>query len=517
MSNSVIIIGAGPGGLATAKAMLDEGLTPLVLEASDNVGGQWHVTAEHSGIWQNMPTNTSRATTVFSDLPHQASTRMFPKATEIDAYLRKYTDIFNLTPHIKLNHRVVGVVQTTDGFTLKVNVNGELTQFTASQLVVASGRYSKAQMPAIEGLNTFTGTAIHAFDFDDPARFSGQKVLTLGNSISGLEIAAELAKDDTNQVVSACRKPRYIIQKSKNDVPADWRWFNRAAMFIGKTLPPEAASAGLAEQVLALHGNPADYGGLAPSQNMMEAGIGQCQDYLPLVAKSRIRCQNMPTRISGREVSFPDGTTESFDAIIAGTGYTLNLPYLSEALLNKVNADDQNLDLFAYTFAPAVPNLAFIGQFALIGPYFPALELQGRLTSMVFTDRLTLPEHSAMQAAANTFHELASAGVPLLYHDAVTDLAVVAEVEPKLADYPTLAAELVFGPIIPAQFRLSGHGAHVDGEARLHEALASLGRSPASPQAEQLGLLHMLAGTETPWNGVLEALNIFEHAAAQAR
>ena len=72
--------------------------------------------------------------------------------------------------------------------------------------------------------------------------------------------------------------------------------------------------------------------------------------------------------------------------------------------------------------------------------------------------------------------------------------------------------ELVFGPIVPAQFRLSGHGAHADGEARLHDTLASLERSPAPPEAEQLGLLQMLANTETPWAGVLEALSAFESA-----
>ena len=512
MSVDVLVIGAGPGGLATAKALLDEGLTPLVLEASDNIGGQWYVNAAHSGIWHNMHTNTSRATTVFSDLPHAAGTEMFPQATEIEAYLHRYSETFDLLAHIKLNHRVTGVTQSENGFDVQVTTDGASVHFSAPQLVVASGRYNHAQLPDIDGLQHFTGTAIHAFDFDDPARFSGQKILTLGNSISGLEIAAELAKDPSNEVVSGCRKPRYIIQKLKDNVPADWRWFNRAALFIGRTLPPEAASAGMAEQVVALHGNPADYGGLKPSENMMEAGIGQCQDYLTLVQQGHIRCQELPTKIAGNEVTFPDGSTESFDVIIAGTGYPLNLPYLSDELRTHLNDDDKNLDLFAYTFAPKVPNLAFVGQFEQVGPYLPALELQGRLIAMVFAGHLSLPETAVMQAGADQFHQLANAGVPLIYHETMVDLATLAQVEPRLDEYPTLAGELVFGPIVPAQFRLSGHGAHADGEARLHDTLASLERSPAPPEAEQLGLLQMLAATETPWEGVLEAISTFERA-----
>jgi len=316
--------------------------------------------------------------------------------------------------------------------------------------VVATGRYNRAEMPFIEGLESFTGSAIHAFDFDDPARFSGQ------------------------------------------------------------TLSPEEASAGLAEQVVALHGNPADHGGMAPSQNMMEAGIGQCQDYLALVAEGRIRCQGMPTSVSGGEVTFPDGTTETFDTIIAGTGYPLKLDFLSEELLNKLNADQANLDLFAYTFAPDVPDLALMGQFPMVGPYFPVLELQARLAALVFSDRLTLPSHPEMQAPAKAFHDMMSAGAPLTYHDVVTELARTANVEPELGDRPWLAAELVFGPIIPSHFRLSGPGAWQDPEARLLEALADIDRKPAAPADDQLGLLTMLANTEMPWSGVAEALNAFE-------
>ena len=47
----VIPTGAGPGSLTTAKAMLDEGLEPIVFEASDAIGSQWHTSAPHSGVW----------------------------------------------------------------------------------------------------------------------------------------------------------------------------------------------------------------------------------------------------------------------------------------------------------------------------------------------------------------------------------------------------------------------------------------------------------------------------------
>jgi len=503
-----IIIGAGPGGLTSAKAMLDEGLEPLVFEASDAIGGQWHTSAAHSGVWAGMNTNTSRATTVFSDLPHLEGTPLFPSAIEIKAYLDRYAEAFDLARRVKLDSRVTNVERTAEGFSVGVESRGERRVYRARRVVVVSGRYNRPQLPDIAGLDRFEGRAIHAFDFNDPAEFTGQKVLTLGNSISGLEIAAELAKDTTVEVVSSCRKPRYIIQKLKDDIPADWRWFNRAAHFVGRTLPPEEASAGLRDQVLTLHGNPSDFGGLAPSEDMMEAGLGQCQDYLPLVAEGRIRCKSIPVRVDGRQVTFADGTTEPFDVIIAGTGYPLHLPYLSQDLLTAIRADDEDLDLFEYTFTPAVPGLAVIGQFKLVGPYFPVLELQSRLAAMVFAGARPLPDEATMQAEAGALREMLRMGAPLLYHDVVVDLARAAGVEPDVTEHSALAGELVFGPIVPSQFRLTGRGAFPDGESRVRADLDGLGRAHAAVLPEQIAMLERLASTEAPHSQVPRALSV---------
>ena len=63
----VAIVGAGPSGLVAAKHALQAGFDVAVFEASDHLGGQWHTTAAHSGVWPGMHTNTSRAMTAFSD------------------------------------------------------------------------------------------------------------------------------------------------------------------------------------------------------------------------------------------------------------------------------------------------------------------------------------------------------------------------------------------------------------------------------------------------------------------
>ena len=193
------IVGAGPGGLATAKHALEAGFTVTVFEASDDLGGQWYTTAPHSGIWPGMRTNTSRMMTGFSDFPPPAEHELYPLAEQVQAYLRDYAAAFDGTERIRLQTRVTTVEK---GWL----VNGE--HFDA--VVVASGRFRAPRTP--EGLGRFTGELLHSFDYPGAEAFRGRRVLVYGNGVSGHEIASDCAT--VTQVVSAYRKPRYVLQKS---------------------------------------------------------------------------------------------------------------------------------------------------------------------------------------------------------------------------------------------------------------------------------------------------------------
>lgn len=49
MVHRVAVIGAGPSGLSSVKACLDEGMLPTCFESSDDLGGLWRFKASHSG------------------------------------------------------------------------------------------------------------------------------------------------------------------------------------------------------------------------------------------------------------------------------------------------------------------------------------------------------------------------------------------------------------------------------------------------------------------------------------
>ena len=130
------IVGAGPSGLVAAKHALQAGFDVAVFEASDDLGGQWHTTAAHSGVWPGMHTNTSRAMTAFSDFAAPADHPLHPAAEQIHAYLRAYAQHFGVTDRIRL-HTPVSRVSPAWA------VDGE--RFDG--VIVASGRFRKPRLP----------------------------------------------------------------------------------------------------------------------------------------------------------------------------------------------------------------------------------------------------------------------------------------------------------------------------------------------------------------------------------
>ncbi|MDQ1674089.1 MAG: hypothetical protein QOC98_2651, partial [Frankiaceae bacterium] len=298
---TVAVIGAGPSGLVSARHALEAGFDVTVFEASDDLGGQWHTTAAHSGIWPGMRTNTSRTMTVFSELPPPLAHELYPRAEQVQTYLRSYADAFGVSERIRLRSPVESVVVAGDHW----SVDG--ARFDA--VVVASGRFHAPLVPT--GLDGFGGELLHAYDYPGAEAFRGRRVLVYGNGVSGHEIASDLVADTAAltgvPVVSAYRKPRYVLQKVVDGVPSDWRWYTHAAAMERVTSPQEWAPR-LREQIVRLSGHPSDFGAPAPDDDLLVAGHSLSQDYLAQVQRGEIACRPGIARVDGRTVTFTDGS-----------------------------------------------------------------------------------------------------------------------------------------------------------------------------------------------------------------
>jgi dimethylaniline monooxygenase (N-oxide forming) len=512
----VAVVGAGPSGLVAAKSLTEEGLEPVVFEQADGVGGQWYGPSAHSGVWPGMRANTSKTLDAFSDFPSAESLPMFPRVEELRDYLRSYAQAFDLNRSIRLK-TPVRRIERDDGGWRVVTDAGDPERFDG--VVVASGRFNRPHRPVIEGIEGFTGEVVHSFHYRGRDAFRGKRVVVLGNSVSGTEIASDLAIDDSIRVTAALRQPRYVIPRVSRGVPSDWRFFTRFSAYLPMALPAEAVADNLKRSVLDVSGHPSQYGAPAPHENILVAHITLCQHWLAYVAEGRIHCRPALVGVRGRTVVFADGREEETDAIVTATGYDLSLPFLTEDVRRTVNADPTALDLYVHTFHPDLPGLAFIGQYILIGPYVPCVELQARWIAMVWSGVRELPPRERMRRGIEAWRDMRQMTSTLFLPPLAVALSQEAGVAPDLAARPEITRHLLFGPLAPAQFRLDGHGWRADALDRFKQALGAFGgdTSPV-PTAEELRELRTLAGAlgdRAPELG--SALDTLERLAAGQR
>ncbi|NEE04414.1 FAD-dependent oxidoreductase [Phytoactinopolyspora halotolerans] len=209
----VVVVGAGPIGLAAAAHLLERGLDPLVLEAGDEAGAavaQWHHVRLFSP-WSELidPAAERLLKPTGWRAPDAGS---YPTGTEwADQYLRPLAAA--LGDRVQLGARVVGVARRgrdlvvdagRDSEPLTVHVasaDGE-QRIVARAVVDASGTWSRPNPLGGDGLPaTGERTAAERIAYripnldDEPvrARYAGKRVAVAGSGHSALTALVALA------------------------------------------------------------------------------------------------------------------------------------------------------------------------------------------------------------------------------------------------------------------------------------------------------------------------------------
>ena len=188
MDEHVVIVGAGPAGLAAAWAIRRACHDPLVVEQADAVAASWRGRHDHLRL------NTHRA---FSHQPGARIPRRcgpYPARDDYAAYLQEYSAGMRL----RLGTRVHRIDRTDEGWVLALD-RGSLT---AAHVVIATGSDAEPVLPDWPGLDSFGGTVIHAGQFRNVAEMAGRDVLVVGPGNSGVDLLGYLAASDAGLAVA---------------------------------------------------------------------------------------------------------------------------------------------------------------------------------------------------------------------------------------------------------------------------------------------------------------------------
>ncbi|KAI5812985.1 hypothetical protein BZA77DRAFT_269380 [Pyronema omphalodes] len=245
----VAIIGAGAGGLVAARALREQNHFSKidVYERRSDVGGVWNYTPQStsvhipstdvtrdeepveyedengmkkrvwvSAMYNSLETNIPKTLMCFPTHPFPAELPLFPGHDAVCDYLKDYAK--DLRDMITFNTNVTHIIpsESGTGWTITLSTTPETPgtpgtlnpsstsnpskQATATAtytqhydaLIIASGHYNTPFIPSIPGITHTHIPLEHSINFRNASYYTSKKVLLIGNSVSGLDIASQL-------------------------------------------------------------------------------------------------------------------------------------------------------------------------------------------------------------------------------------------------------------------------------------------------------------------------------------
>lgn len=314
-AEDVLVIGAGPAGIATAYALEQAHIRYKVVDKAAMIGSTW------CSLYPSLSLNTSRYYSHMPNVPFPREYGMFPTGSQYYDYLLKFAQSHDFNIHLGV--AVHSVTQASDMWQVETDQGTWLYPVVIS----ATGIFGHPVIPEDlqEKLSGFTGEAYHAHDYKTPEQVRGKRVIVIGNGPSGVDISVEAssaARETTilmrNGIILRRRYPLGISRHTWlliADAILPRGWCNKLLNFLVNHFGyPDAEKYGLIPP-------PPGEGGLTPyagPELLNAVKAGQVQPKIGEIS----HCE-------GQTLYFKDGTTQEADVVIMATGY---YPVLHEYL-----------------------------------------------------------------------------------------------------------------------------------------------------------------------------------------
>lgn len=201
MSESVLIVGAGPGGLAVAACLRDSGYDVTIVDKAYTVGSAWR------GHYERLHLHTIRA---HSHLPGFKIPRAYGDWVA-RANVVRYLDAYARHHRIELRSgTTIDRLDRVDGRWIARSAQGDIT---ADRVVVATGYNHTPLIPDWPGRQDFPGEIVHSSKYRNAAPYIGREVLVVGTGNTGAEIAVDLVEGGASRVLLAVRTVPTFVRR----------------------------------------------------------------------------------------------------------------------------------------------------------------------------------------------------------------------------------------------------------------------------------------------------------------
>lgn len=379
---SVLVIGAGFGGIGLAVQLRRAGITDfVVLERTGDLGGTWSRNT-YPGAACDVPSTLYS----FSFAPNPDWSRTYSGQAEILAYLRRVATDHGVLPHLHLDTTVTGAQFDEESCMWRVTT--DRGDWTADVVVSAVGAFAEAAVPDIAGLDAFAGPVLHTLHWDHDLDLAGLRVAVVGTGATAVQLVPEL-QGIAERVVLFQRTPPWIVPRLDRangllrrllyrHVPLA-QWVARSAWYLG------IESFGLPGFVHREFRHPFQaLGRLQLARQVADRELRRrlTPDYMigckravfsdtfyPAVASANVELVTEPIeRVTPQGPVTADGAVHEVDVLVLATGFTA-LPHLAQV----VKGTDGRSIADRYRERPqsylGVANAGFPNMFTVLGPF----------------------------------------------------------------------------------------------------------------------------------------------------
>jgi putative flavoprotein involved in K+ transport len=310
----VVVIGAGQAGLAIGHFLKREGRKFLIVDGADSIAAAWR------SRWDSLVLFTPRRYDSLPGLAFPGNPDGYPTRDEVIAYLEQYAAAFKLP--VELGSAVRSL--DTDGRRFVVGLQDR--HIGADQVVVASGPFQVARVPALAGELAPDLFQTHSTGYGRPSDVPEGTVLVVGGGNTGFQIAKELAATHPVHLAVGSRQtplPQTFLGR-------DLFWWLTKTRLLEKTVESR----------------------LGRRMRDRDTLIGSSPRQLK---RQGVELKPRAVAGSGRTVSFADGSELKVDAVIWATGFRADHSWIQLPVM------DANGGVRHRRGVTDVPGLYFLG------------------------------------------------------------------------------------------------------------------------------------------------------------